>query len=362
MNNDHHPPFPPHHYANQNWKPRKTTTNDFQIIKIRDRETLLDYFGSRTNHQVDIKIISWLGEGAFCSVYHLHGKNASAPNKIFSFAGKMISEKTKHKSHAKQSLLTEYSILHDLNHKNVIKIFGYHRENHFVYLPLYDCSLRDLRHDLKTFLLINDSELLIKLLLFQILSGVDYLHDHDIIHRDLACKNILLSTTSQEQVIVNDTKTIIKTICECVIADFGAAIRFSTATKSILTDWVTTPTYAAPEINPFISSGPITKAIDMWSLGCIMADLVTRTEFFNSHRYQSNEKMRSVHFSVLKEKLGLHADKNTNEWTKDNELFQKQFSSLSKSGLDFLSQLLEINPKKRMTAKEALLHPWIAEK
>jgi serine/threonine protein kinase len=319
------------------------------ITRISDRATLLKYFGSQTTQKSHIDKIKWLGRGAFCSVYKLHGYLTKNPNEIFSFAGKFISSQASCKKQAITNFFAECHILENLHHKNIITLFAYHQRKHYIYLPLYDCSLADIRHDFRS----KVNEPAIKHILFQILSGVHYLHNNNIIHRDIACKNILLSLPQ------DNVNTSIAKISEIVISDFGAAIRIP-ANESKLNSWVTTPSYAAPEINNIISNGPITKAIDLWSVGCLMADLLTGTEFFNSHKFQTL-KIPVAHYDVLIEKIGLHKSTSTNKWEKDEMLLQKQFASLSKLGLDFLSKLLEIDPTKRMMAKEALEHSWFLQ-
>lgn len=90
---------------------------------------------------------------------------------------------------------------------------------------------------------------------FRVLKGLKYMHSGDLIHRDLKPSNILLDSD-----------------CLAKLADFGLARSVATANQSsgeaVMTEYVATRWYRAPEI--LLGSSCYTKAVDMWSIGCIL--------------------------------------------------------------------------------------------
>jgi cell division cycle 2-like protein len=118
-------------------------------------------------------------------------------------------------------------------------------------------------HDLKTLLDTMPSPFLqseIKTLMLQLLSAVDHLHSNWIIHRDLKTSNLLMNNRGQIKV-----------------ADFGLARRFGSPLQD-LTQVVVTLWYRAPEI--LFGETKYTTAVDMWSIGCIFAELAEKEPLF----------------------------------------------------------------------------------
>lgn len=101
-------------------------------------------------------------------------------------------------------------------------------------------------------------------IIYQILKCLKYLHSADILHRDLKPANILLNSE-----------------CHVKVADFGLARSLSSdhnETAPVMTDYVATRWYRAPEI--LLGSTKYTKGVDMWSLGCILAELMLGKPLF----------------------------------------------------------------------------------
>ncbi|CAM9958090.1 unnamed protein product, partial [Phaeothamnion confervicola] len=160
-------------------------------------------------------------------------------------------------------------------------------------------------------------------LLFRVLTAVAYLHGKDIVHRDLKPENILL--VSREDDV--DVK----------ITDFGLAKR---ANKDGLKTFCGTPQYFAPEVlrrrNTVQGAGRYGKEADMWSLGVILYILLSGTHPF--------------HDDTLFEQIqGAFYNFDGPEW-----------AAVSDCGRDLVAKLLVIDPQRRLSAEQALAHPFVA--
>lgn len=97
-----------------------------------------------------------------------------------------------------------------------------------------------------------------KYIIYQLLKTIKYIHSADLLHRDIKPSNLLLNSE-----------------CHMKLADFGLARSVSTAGKDegpVLTDYVATRWYRAPEI--LLGSTKYTKGVDLWSVGCILGELL----------------------------------------------------------------------------------------
>lgn len=164
-----------------------------------------------------------------------------------------------------------------------------------------------------------------KLLFYQMVCACKYLHDQGITHRDLKPENILLASDADE--------TLIK------VTDFGLS-KFVDA-GSMMKTFCGTPTYLAPEILVTAGSGAYTKAIDCWSLGVILFILVSGYPPFSDERKDMDlpKQIMGGHFSFPK------------QYWKDN----------SDDVQDLIKKLVTVDPKKRITLSDALLHPWLKD-
>ncbi|KAJ4292159.1 hypothetical protein N0V88_005787 [Collariella sp. IMI 366227] len=155
--------------------------------------------------------------------------------------------------------LREIQILKDCDHRNVVKLREVvvgddtsRIENIFLVLEFLEHDLKSVLEDMPEPFLASE----VKTLLLQLASGVSYLHSHWILHRDLKTSNLLLNNRGQLK-----------------IADFGMA-RYVGDPPPQLTQLVVTLWYRAPEL--LLGAPRYTSAIDMWSIGCIFGELLTR--------------------------------------------------------------------------------------
>ncbi|KAJ3272816.1 hypothetical protein HDV01_005244 [Terramyces sp. JEL0728] len=157
----------------------------------------------------------------------------------------------------------------------------------------------------------------------QILSALNYLHDMDIVHRDLKPENLLFRTDAED--------------AELLLADFGLS-RVVHQNEFLKTS-CGTPHYVAPEILKESGHG---KPVDMWSVGVISYVLLCGyTPFWGGE----TNSVPVLYNAIVNGKY---------------EFDEENWSFISKEAKDFISKLLLVNPTKRMSVKEALVHPWLA--
>ena len=196
----------------------------------------------------------------------------------------------------------------------------------------------------------------IKWIMRQLLKGVQHMHNNYIVHRDLKTSNLLINNNG-----------IVK------ICDFGLA-RIFAEPPTPCTDLVVTLWYRAPELllGANVYSG---KAVDMWSVGCIMAELLLKEPIFmgNGELDQLDKIFKMLgtptdetwkgwrslkHAKLISAKKGCKSklrDKFPKIALEDNDMY------LTDTGLDLLSKMLTFDPEKRITAKDALGHLWFKE-
>ncbi|KAI7866086.1 kinase-like domain-containing protein [Spinellus fusiger] len=152
--------------------------------------------------------------------------------------------------------------------------------------------------------------------------AVAYLHDHDIVHRDLKPENLLFRTSEEDS--------------DLLIADFGLSRIVDSDKFHVLQTTCGTPGYMAPEI---ITQNGHGKPVDVWSIGVITYFLLCGYTPFE----QENE---------LQERNAIMRAR----YTFDDEYW----GGISSNAKDFIKGCLTLVPDKRMTAHEALNHPWLS--
>lgn len=214
-------------------------------------------------------------------------------------------------------------------------------------------------------------ESIIKSVLWQIINGVSYLHQNWVVHRDLKPANIMLTADG-----------VVK------VGDLGLARLFSDPLQSLFSGdkVVVTIWYRAPEL--LLGGRHYTPAIDMWAVGCIFAELLALRPIFKGEEakmdnkktvpFQRNQfqKVTDILGSPTLEKwptLAKYPDyhsfqqlkpspPNLENWYRSIEGGSGSGSSPAQSrGFQLLSALLEYDPSKRITAAEALSHPYFTQ-
>ncbi|KAK0400105.1 hypothetical protein QR680_003360 [Steinernema hermaphroditum] len=247
--------------------------------------------------------------------------------------------------HAKRTH-RELKLLRSMDHENVIDMLD-------VFTPditmqklndVYFVSMlmgADLSNILKIQRLTDDH---IQFLVYQILRGLKYIHSAGIIHRDLKPSNIA----------VNED-------CELKILDFGLARQ----TDDEMTGYVATRWYRAPEI--MLNWMHYTKTVDIWSVGCIMAELITgKTLFPGSDHIDQLTRIMNVVGTPNEEFLQKISSEEARNYIRNLPKMQRKdfrtfFANASPEAVDLLEKTLNLDPDLRPTAAEAMEHPYLRQ-
>jgi cell division cycle 2-like protein len=286
--------------------------------------------------------VASIGQGAFGVVFKAKEKAT----------GDMVALKKvkmqKEKEGFPLTSVREIRILMQCKHVNIVTmkevVVGNSVDSIFIVMEYVEHDLKGLLEDMNKNFTVSE----VKCLLNQLLMGMEYLHDNWILHRDIKTSNLLLNNHG-----------ILK------IADFGLARPYGSPIRPY-THVVVTLWYRAPEL--LLGTPTYTPAIDIWAVGCVFAEMLTRDPIFKGKNEADQvDKIFKVlgspdnrnwpGFSVLP-----HA-KNFNFTKKAPNNLRKQFSEdrLSASGLDLMNRLLGYCPEKRITAREALEHTYWEE-
>lgn len=183
------------------------------------------------------------------------------------------------------------------------------------------------------------------------LRGLKYIHSCGVIHRDLKPDNLL----------------VMKTDCNLKLTDFGLARGVAPDEDKGLTEYVVTRYYRAPEV--MLSASKYCEKVDVWSIGCIFAELYLKRPIFKGANHI--DQLKKI-FQVL----GVPAPQDV-EWMQspDAKTWVKQLRrseykgtplnevlpAMVPQGIDLLTKLLKVNPNDRIDVKGALAHPYLRE-
>ncbi|KAL1356860.1 hypothetical protein HN51_008840 [Arachis hypogaea] len=262
---------------------------------------------------------------------------------------KKINDVFEHVSDATR-ILREIKLLRLLRHPDIVEIRHImlppsRREFKDVYV-VFELMESDLHQVIKA----NDdlSPEHYQFFLYQLLRGLKYIHSANVFHRDLKPKNILANAD-----------------CKLKICDFGLArVSFNEAPSAIFwTDYVATRWYRAPELcGSFFSK--YTPAIDIWSIGCIFAEMLTgRPLFPGKNVVHQLDLMTDLLGTPPAESISRIRNEKARRYLssmrkKQPVPFTKKFPNADVLALRLLERLLAFDPKDRPTAEEALADPY----
>ncbi|KAG6623187.1 CMGC/CDK/CDC2 protein kinase [Phytophthora cinnamomi] len=236
--------------------------------------------------------------------------------------------------------LREISVLRELEHPNIVSLRDCLQEDGKLFL-VFEFMDKDLKRFMEHKLgKLEPAQ--IKSFLYQLLKGLAFSHSRGIMHRDLKPQNLLVNMTG-----------------ELKIADFGLARAFSLPIKKY-THEVVTLWYRAPEI--LLGQEVYSPPVDIWSVGVIFAEMVSKKALFpgDSEIDQLYRIFRT--FGTPNETLWPGVTKLRDyaptfpKW-KPKDL-RELFPHLEESGLNLLESMLRYDPGTRISAKEALRHPY----
>ncbi|XP_012217446.1 calcium/calmodulin-dependent protein kinase type II alpha chain isoform X7 [Linepithema humile] len=256
-----------------------------------------------------------LGKGAFSVVRRCVQKSTG-----HEFAAKIINTK-KLSNRDFQKLEREARICRKLQHPNIVRLHDSIQEENFHYLVFDLVTGGELFEDIvaREFYSEADASHCIQ----QILESVHHCHHNGVVHRDLKPENLLLASKAKGAAVK--------------LADFGLAIEVQGEAQAWY-GFAGTPGYLSPEV---LKKEPYGKPVDIWACGVILYILLVGYPPFwdeDQHRLYAQIKAGSY-------------DYPSPEW-----------DTVTPEAKNLINQMLTVNPGKRITASEALKHPWICQR
>ena len=247
-----------------------------------------------------------MGKGAF-GVVKL-AINSQTGEKV---AIKIINE-TKIAKEQKLNFLREIEILKNIKHPNIIRLYSHISKQKQLYLITEYIKGIELFQYISLKKKIEESEACIYFQ--QILCGLEYLHKMGISHRDIKCENILVDHHLKEIKII----------------DFGLSNKYSDKSE-LLSTLCGSPLYAAPEV--LTGKGYKPRPVDIWSAGIVL-------------------------YFMLSGRLPFQADTDEELYKKIIDAKITNIKGISKEGNDLVKQILNPNPRKRISIFKIKSHPW----
>ncbi|EDO33152.1 predicted protein [Nematostella vectensis] len=286
------------------------------------------------------KKIDFLGEGQFATVFKAEDQetgNIVAVKKI------KLGNRAEAKDGINRTALREIKLLQELSHENVIgllDVFG-HKSSISLVFPFMETDLEVLIKD--TCIVLSPAD--VKSFTIMTLKGLEYLHSHWILHRDMKPNNLLL-----------DDKGVLK------IGDFGLARAFGSPSR-VYTHQVVTRWYRPPEL--LFGARIYGTGVDMWAEGCILAELLLRVPFLPgaTDLDQLSRTFQTLGTPTEETWPGMTSLPDYVEFKPFPGIPLKDiFSAAGDDMLDLLDRLLDCNPNGRVNATQALNMPYFSNK
>ncbi|XP_073452748.1 calcium/calmodulin-dependent protein kinase type II subunit gamma isoform X17 [Aquarana catesbeiana] len=256
-----------------------------------------------------------LGKGAFSVVRRCVKKSTSQE-----YAAKIINTK-KLSARDHQKLEREARICRLLKHPNIVRLHESISEEGFHYLVFDLVTGGELFEDIVAREYYSEADA--SHCIHQILESVNHIHQHDIVHRDLKPENLLLASKCKGAAVK--------------LADFGLAIEVQ-GDQQAWFGFAGTPGYLSPEV---LRKDPYGKPVDIWACGVILYILlVGYPPFWDEDQHKLYQQIKAGAY-----------DFPSPEW-----------DTVTPEAKNLINQMLTINPAKRITADQALKHPWVCQR
>ncbi|KZT27846.1 Pkinase-domain-containing protein, partial [Neolentinus lepideus HHB14362 ss-1] len=258
---------------------------------------------------------------------------------------------------AKRALREITLLRHFSNHENItgmidLDVISPDADEMHPHRSSWEC-LADLHQIIKSGQILTNEH--VQYFLYQILRGMKYIHSASVVHRDLKPGNLLVNAD-----------------CELKICDFGLARGFEhhpDGNQTQLTEYVATRWYRAPEL--MLAFKQYNTAIDVWSIGCIFAELLLGKPLFKGK--ESVSILTVDQLNKILEVLGTPDDEVIRRIGSERAQayirslpfkktvpFHKLLPNADPQAIDLLAKMLTFDPAARMTVPEALEHPWLS--
>ncbi|XP_042592703.1 calcium/calmodulin-dependent protein kinase type II delta chain isoform X15 [Cyprinus carpio] len=256
-----------------------------------------------------------LGKGAFSVVRRCVKKSTGQE-----YAAKIINTK-KLSARDHQKLEREARICRLLKHPNIVRLHDSIAEEGFHYLVFDLVTGGELFEDIVAREYYSEADA--SHCINQILESVSHIHQHDIVHRDLKPENLLLASKMKGAAVK--------------LADFGLAIEVQ-GDQQAWFGFAGTPGYLSPEV---LRKDPYGKPVDIWACGVILYILlVGYPPFWDEDQHKLYQQIKAGAY-----------DFPSPEW-----------DTVTAEAKNLINQMLTINPAKRITAEQALKHPWVCQR
>ena len=289
------------------------------------------------------EVIGVVGEGAYGIVYKCRNKETNKYVAVKKF-------KETEDELVQKTMKRELAMLQRLHHENIVEFQEafVNKGNFFLVFEYVEKNLLEVLEESPKGL----SPKLIRSFIFQMCKAVSYLHNNNMIHRDVKPENLLI-----------DENLNLK------LCDFGFArkIKLNQQNNNVdtMTDYVATRWYRSPEL--LLSGGIYGPEVDYWAIGCIMGELADGNPMFPGENEVDQLDCIIKILGNLPEDLvnmyyenPIYNEKELFKVKKPETLEKRYLGILSPTAIDFMKGLLELNPNKRLNGETVFKHKYFS--